>query len=171
MNGGDELFVGDGRRLELRRRRAREAGQREVEPARADAVEQRVRRVLQEGDLDARVLGVEAGERVGKPAADGRHHPDGDAAADQARQLVGGGADARGAGEGGAREGQHRPPGRGRRDGPGPAVEQRLAELGLEPPHLRADAGLGDVLTRGGAREARLLGHRDDVGELAQLHT
>jgi hypothetical protein len=55
----------------------------------------------------------------------------------------------------------HRPPG---------PVEQVLAELALEPPDLRADAGLGHVHPRRRACEAALLGDRDEVLELSELH-
>jgi hypothetical protein len=75
-------------------RRLGHAGQSEIAPPGADAVEQGVGAVLDEGDLHRGVVGVEGG---------------------------------------------------GRRDAGRPAVEQRLAELGLEPPDLRADAWLGDV--------------------------
>ena len=110
-------------------------------------------------------------QRPREPAGDRRHDAHRDAAAQQPGQLVDRGADARRAGERRACERQHRLAGGGERHGAAAAVEQRLAELGLQPPHLRADARLGDVLALGGAREAALLGHRDDVGELPEFHT
>jgi hypothetical protein len=49
-------------------------------------------------------------------------------------------------------------------------VDQLGTELLLEPAHLRADPGLADVHALGRAGEVRLLGDRDEVFELPQLH-
>jgi hypothetical protein len=50
------------------------------------------------------------------------------------------------------------------------AMKERLAELALQATDLRADRRLGDRHAIGGARELRLLGHRDEVGELPKIH-
>jgi hypothetical protein len=65
---------------------------------------------------------------------------------------------------------QERLPDRGEADRPPGPVEQVLPDLALEPPDLRADAGLGDVDARCGPGEARLLGDGDEVLELAEFH-
>ena len=51
------------------------------------------------------------------------------------------------------------------------AVEQLDAELTLQPPHLRAHAGLRDQHPLGRAREAAFLDDRHEVLQLPQLHT
>ncbi len=80
------------------------------------------------------------------------------------------GSHARRSGERSAGEGQDRCACRGGTDGSGAALKQGLAELGLELAHLRADPGLGDVLALRGPGEAPLLGDRDNVGKLVELH-
>jgi hypothetical protein len=50
------------------------------------------------------------------------------------------------------------------------AVEERLPELTLEAPDLRADGRLGDRYAGRRARELSLLGDRDEVRELPQVH-
>ncbi len=47
------------------------------------------------------------------------------------------------------------------------ALEERLPERLLELPHLHADGGLRDAELTGGAREARVPGHR---AQRAQVH-
>jgi hypothetical protein len=66
--------------------------------------------------------------------------------------------------------GEERRTDRGQRDLTRGAIEQLLAELGLEPADLCADARLRDVQPLGGAREVRLVGNGDEVLELSQLH-
>ena len=58
----------------------------------------------------------------------------------------------------------------GQIDATGVAREQRDPELGLQPPDLRGEPGLGDPQALGGAREASLLGDRDEVAQMTQLH-
>ena len=48
--------------------------------------------------------------------------------------------------------------------------EQRDTDLGLELPDLLAERGLRGVQPAGGAREAQLLGHGDEVPQVAQFH-
>jgi hypothetical protein len=49
-------------------------------------------------------------------------------------------------------------------------VEQLDAELGLQAPDLRRQTRLGDPEPLGSAREAALLGDRDEVAQMAELH-
>jgi hypothetical protein len=50
------------------------------------------------------------------------------------------------------------------------AVQERHAELGLEPPDLLRERRLGDVQALGGAAEVALLGDRDERAEMPELH-
>ena len=50
------------------------------------------------------------------------------------------------------------------------AVEERLAELALQAADLRADRRLRDRHADGRPRELALLGHGDEVRELAEVH-
>ena len=68
--------------------------------------------------------------------------------------------------EGGPRMGQQRLAGRGQGDRAPVAVQQPLAELGLQAPDLLADRGLGDPQPFRCAGEVSLLG---DGGEVRQL--
>ena len=150
---------------------AGESDQGEVEPAGAEAVHEVVGVGLGQRDLDARVRGVELLEKVRHVRqAAGDDHPDRDPAADEAAMLVDRQSHAgRGLQRGvGVRE--NRLADRGDTHRPPRPVEQRLAELALEPADLGADAGLGDVDALRAAREAPLLGDRDEVLELAELH-
>ena len=52
----------------------------------------------------------------------------------------------------------------------GAAVEEDHAELVLEQADLARERGLGQVEAGGGPGEALLLGHRQGVGQLVQLH-
>ena len=56
------------------------------------------------------------------------------------------------------------------RGGASRAVDELGPELPLELTHLRADAGLADVHPLRGPGEVGLLGHGDEVLELAQFH-
>ena len=49
-------------------------------------------------------------------------------------------------------------------------LDQRQADLVLEPADLLGERGLGDVLARRGAGEVALVGERDEVAELAKIH-
>jgi hypothetical protein len=60
--------------------------------------------------------------------------------------------------------------GGGRRDAAGAACEQPGAELVLQRADRRREAGLRDAAQRGGAGELLLLGERDDVLQLPQIH-
>ncbi len=50
------------------------------------------------------------------------------------------------------------------------APQQRHPELGLEPPHLLRERGLGDVRGLGRAAEVTVPRHGDEVLELPELH-
>ena len=55
-------------------------------------------------------------------------------------------------------------------DAAGGAVEQRLAELGLEAADLLRERRLRDVQPRSGAAEVPLLGDGDEVAQVPELH-
>ena len=69
----------------------------------------------------------------------------------------------------GAAVGEQPPPGLGQLDVAGRAHEQLDAELGLELPDRLAERRRGHVQPVGRAREAELLGDRDEVPQMAQL--
>lgn len=50
-------------------------------------------------------------------------------------------------------------------------IEQLVAELAFQSPDLSTHPWLSDVQSFGGAREARVVGHRAKVLELPQLHS
>ena len=50
------------------------------------------------------------------------------------------------------------------------ALDERHPELGLEAADLLRERGLRDVLPRRRAREVALVGERDEVAQLAQIH-
>jgi len=168
---GDERLVDDHDALDPVGPLAGEPDDGEVELAGAQAVDEVVGVGLGQRDLDGRVRGVEPLEEVRhvrQPARD--DHPDGDPPADEAAVLVDrqprpGHGLQRGLG---VRE--ERLADRGETHGPPRPVEQRLAELALEPADLGADARLGDVGALRAARKAPFFGDRDEVRELAEFH-
>ena len=70
----------------------------------------------------------------------------------------------------GARVREQRLARRRQRDRAAVAQEDALAQLGLEPADLLRDRRLRDLQPLGRAREVRLLGDRDEVGELSKFH-
>ena len=114
---------------------------------------------------------MELREQVRQADRAGRgDHADRDLAANQPGQLVDGFPHPGDGGERGTCVRKRGRPGLGEPDGPAGAVEQRLAELALQPPDLRADPGLGDVHPLGCAREVPFVGNGHEVGELMQFH-
>ena len=119
------------------------------------------------------VLFAELGEHcrdVDRAHALGLHHPEREGAADAAADGVDGVACRGCRREGRAcfrKEGVARV---GQLDLVGRAVEQARAELAFEVADIGRDGGLHDVETIGRAREAALLGHRDEHCELPELH-
>ena len=165
-----EHVVADDVRLEPVDGRGREGDEAEVERPVAQPGDQVVGVRLGQGDLDARVALAEVAEQrrdVGDVV--GGHHPHRDVAAHEARQVVDGGPDRRDRRDRGPRVRQDRLPRRRRPHAAG-TVEELLTELALEAADLRAHARLRDVQPLCGAREARVVGHRDEVLELTQLH-
>ena len=53
---------------------------------------------------------------------------------------------------------------------PGGAVDQRRAQLALEVGDVRRHVGLDRVQGAGGGREAAVVGHGGEGGELAEVH-
>jgi hypothetical protein len=66
--------------------------------------------------------------------------------------------------------GRDREAGLRRRDAPAGALEQRDAELLLEPAHLMRERGLGDVQLLGRTREVTVASHRLDAAQLPHVH-
>ena len=152
------------------------------ELAARDGGEQRVRLLLGERDLDGRVRAPEGGDRAHDgPVGQRLDEPDREPAGEEALKRDDRLPPVRDRGQRRARVGQERRTRRGQRDR-GPrrdrivrrscpaAQEERLAELGLEPPDLHAHRGLRDRKPLRRAREVLLLGHRDEIGELRELH-
>ena len=142
---------------------------REVEPAGADVVEQRPRRLLADVQAQPPVAlahGVE--ERLeAVPGAGGE--PDGERPGLPAARGLGGGERVVDRAQGGAGGLEQRLAGLGELDAAGGAVQQRHAELLLQARDRGAERLLGDVHPPRGAREVQLLGHRDEVAQVAQL--
>ena len=170
-DGRDERLVDDHARLEADDRRARHTDQGEVQAAGAQPVDEVVGVGLGQGQGDAGMLGVEGLEQVGDVRqAAGDDHPDRHVTAQEAAVLVDGAARALDGLERRARVREERLPHRSEPDRASGAVEQLLPDLALEPPDLGADTRLRDVDACGGLGEARLLGDRDEVLELAKFH-
>jgi hypothetical protein len=147
-----------------------DADDRGVEPPLAQVVEQPVGVRRGERDLDAGMVAVEAGEQGGQVDPVRGDRADRDPPAQQPGELLDREPRPRHRGERRPRIRQHGLAGLGepyRAAGP---VEQLRAELPLQPADLRAHPGLGDAHPLGGPGEAPLLGHRDEVLELPQLH-
>ncbi len=126
---------------------------------------------LAQADLDARVRSTEAREQPGDVEAAGRQQrSDPDAPPQDAAQLVdllARGVDlrehaARSRGEGVSRLGGH--------DAAAGALEERRAELALEPLDLVGERRLGDVELRCGAGEVAVARDRFDASQLSELH-
>jgi hypothetical protein len=79
------------------------------------------------------------------------------------QRLVGGGQQVGGVGE-------QRGAGPGQLDPSRAAHEQRPADLALERADLGAQRRLGQAQPRGRSREMELLGDRDEVAELTEVH-
>jgi hypothetical protein len=66
--------------------------------------------------------------------------------------------------------GSDRQPGLRRPHAPAGALEQRDAQLVLEPAHLMRQRRLGDVKLLGGTGEVSVPGHRLDASQLPHIH-
>jgi len=140
------------------------------QPAGAQVVEQRSRGLLADVHAQPRVAlpdGVE--ERLeAVPGAGGQ--PDGQVAGLAAAGRLRCGERLVDGAQGGAGRLQQRLAGLGELDAARRALQQRHAELLLEPGDRGAQRLLGDVHAARGAREVQLLGDGDEVAQVAQLH-
>ena len=126
---------------------------------------------LAEADLDAGVGVAEAGEQPGDvEVAGGQERADPDASAQDAAKLVDLRARGVDLGEDPAGASGDRHAGFGRGDAPARALEQRGAQLALEPADLVRQRRLGEVELLGGAREVAVPRHRLHASQLPELH-
>ncbi|GAA2412593.1 hypothetical protein GCM10010433_09620 [Streptomyces pulveraceus] len=155
--------------------RVREPDHGHVEFPLAQRGEHPLRGFLGQSDLHPGVVRVEAGQHGGQVELMGRcgrprDEAEGDLAAEQPGELVGGLADRLDGADRGPRVRQyglahlrqgHRPAG---------AVEQQMPELLLQLPDLGADPRLCQVQPGGGAGEVGFLRDRDEVPQLPNVH-
>ena len=126
---------------------------------------------LAQADLDARVGLAEAREQPGDvDVAGGQERADPDATAQDAAQLVDLRARAVDLREDAAGSRGDRLSCLGRGDAAARALEQRGAELLLEPPDLVRQRRLREVELLRGAREVTVPRHRLDASQLPELH-
>ena len=126
---------------------------------------------LAETDLDARMRAAEAGEQPGDVEVAGRQQrPDPDPPTQDAAELVDLFARGVDLGEhpaGAPRDGDARV---GRDDAAARALEQRRAQLLLEPADLVRQRRLGEMELLRGAREVAVPRHRLHASQLPELH-
>lgn len=143
----------------------------DVEGALGDLLLQDAGYALGQGDVEPRVEGAEVGEGVEErrpgQAGDGA---DPGLPAQQPTVLVGCGADVVEGVEHATHPGQQGLAGCGGGHAAGAALEQGEPELALEPGDLGADTGLADVQHLRGGGERAVVGDRDGVPELVNLH-
>jgi hypothetical protein len=108
-------------------------------------------------ELGQQLVGRRAGEADGEAP---------ELAARRSLRVLGGAVDR---GEDPARTREEHLAGGRELDAAGRAVQQRHAELGLEPADLLRERRLGDVQALGGAAEVALLGDGDEVTEVSEL--
>ena len=143
---------------------------REIEAAGAEVVEQRAGRLL--ADVQAQV-GMALSHRVEQrlqavPGA--RREPDAQVAGLAPAGRLGSGERLVDRAQRGAGRLQQRLAGLRELHAAGRALQQRHAELLLEPGDRGAERLLGDVHAGGRAREVQLLGDGDEVAQVPQLH-
>ena len=132
-----------------------------------DTLEQRVGLAFDQPQLDRRVLAREGADRAhDRPAGQRVHEPDGERPGEQAALRGDRLPPLEHRGQRGARVREQGLARRCQRDRAAVAQEDPLTQLGLEPADLLRDRRLGDLQPLGRAREVRLLGDRDEVGEL-----
>lgn len=143
----------------------------QVDGVGAHRLDESVGVVLQQRDLHPLMSPVKRGEGVeerGEGAAD--DHADREPAPDQIGHLSDRLAHRLGRGECGAGVFERGTSRNGQRDGASRPVEQLGTEFLFESADLGADAGLADVHAPGRPGEVPLLGDRDEVFELPQVH-
>jgi hypothetical protein len=146
-------------------------------PARANAASLAIRvpqpagESMQHSQIDVRVLAVEGDQEARQvDRLERLHRADGQGAAQASSQLGDRVARGRSGGQRVARLREQHAPGVAERDVLGAALEQLDAELALERADGCGHRRLHDAEPVGGPREAALLGHRDEVVEVAQRH-
>ena len=146
-------------------------GERRIDLVGGEQVEHVARRALAQADLDAGMRFAEARQQVGYVEVAGRQQrADGDAAPDQAAQLLDLAVDVADLRQDAPRACRDRIACLGRHDAAAGALEQLHAQLDLELPDLLRQRRLGDVKLLRRAREVPVAGDGLGVAELAQLH-
>jgi len=167
----DHRLVGQGQQPHAVRWCARGGDERDVQPARADLAGQPCRAGLAELDLHAGMGDVEPGQYRGHvDHADALFRAHGEGAAQQPAHRGRGLFDRDHAGQRLARVQQGGPAQLGQLDPPGVADEQRRAQFPLQRPDRRRQPGLGDQQAVGRPGEMTLLGDRNEVLQMPQLH-
>ena len=123
-----------------------------------------------EDDLDLGMGAMEDAERLGEAMVDRPGDADPQPPVEHPAQRGDGVATARGCRERGSGVRQQRVARRGQPRPVSIAVEQGLPELALEAADLRAECRLGHRHAMSRARELTVLGNRDEVGKLPQIH-
>ena len=132
-DGGNQLFADEGERFELGGWRVSSSDQRQVDLAGSDPLDESVRAVLDQSDLDARMGNVERRQDV-EQWGDGasRDHPDREAASDQPIDFVDGLAHGVNREQCGPGMRERRRPCGGEGGVAAGAVDKRGTEIGLE---------------------------------------
>ena len=143
--------------------------ERRVDRVGVQPLQHHLARLLAHDELDPGMARVERGEQRGEVERPGRaHRADDDAAGPHAGELGQLGRRRVDLGERAAGARDEQLAGRGERDVPRRAVDERDADLVLEPLDLLRERGLSDAQPRRRAREVALVGERHEVAQLAQ---
>ena len=168
---GDRLFLAQPLDDEIVGQLARQQAEGGVELVGGEEAEHVGSDALAQADLDAGVRLAEAGQQAGHvEVARRQQRSDPDAPAQDAAKLVHLLACAVHLGQDPPRASSDRLAGLGRADATACALEQRGAQLLLEPDDLVRQRRLRDVELVRGAREVAVPGHRLDRSKLPKLH-
>ena len=116
------------------------------------------------------MFGVKVGQQSRHVDVVRRHRSDGDGAAHQLGDLVGGDVHGADGGQRGPRVGQHRFACRGQPHRATRPIHQGLAQFAFQTLDLCADRGLSDVDPLGCPGEVGLLGDGDQILQLSKFH-